>query len=217
MTFQQFMKEVAYLPATAFSGLVNILFGYTKSGEKHPEVSRGLLGLILDAIKFTARFIADFIGNHKKAIAVAFWASLLIGGATALTVFLWPAALTAIATFSIFDISIASIVGANALLQIGAIGTLAFSATSLLTYTIATIANTIDAIRNYVNHSAKNQPEEYIDGEDCSSEENQDIGSGVSLYEKANEDVPPYQGSCTRLFTPPHPKEVSPDSPVYSI
>jgi hypothetical protein len=209
MTLQQFMRDVAYLPATAFSGLVNILFGYTKKNKKgqpirdeegNPEINRGILSLTLDAIKFITRFIADVIGNNRKEIAIGFWTSSLLGGAAALTVFLWPAALAAVATFSVFGISIASVVGTNALVQIGAIAALSFTTTTLLTWTITLIVNATNAIRQYVANSGKPKP--YESPESSAEEElpEMDIGAGVSLYTDKL-DLPPYQGSTSPMFT----------------
>lgn len=151
MTFKEFMREVAYLPATVFSGVVNALLGSSKvikdtKGNEHSIESRGLLGVALDSVKFVSRSVANFIANHKQAIATAFWASLALAGAAALTVFLWPAALTAVTTFSIYGLSIAGVVGANTLLQIGAVAALTFAATSVATYLTAAVVNTISAL-----------------------------------------------------------------------
>lgn len=163
MTFKEFLKGVGYLPATVFSGLVNIAFGSTQKDEgqvvldenNNPVVNPSLLGLILSSIQYVARSIADMIANNKTAITVAFWSSLALAGAAALTVFLWPAALTAVTTFSIFGISIAGVVGADVLLQTGAVGALAFAATSVATYLGASLVNLASALGGCCNDPEK--------------------------------------------------------------
>ncbi|WP_454784928.1 hypothetical protein [Legionella sp. WA2024007413] len=138
MTFKQFMKTVAYLPANAFTGVVKSVLGYTDNkGIAH----RGLLGLVTDGIKFVGRSISDFLSEHKKAITTAAWLTLAAAGAVALTLFLWPAALTAVASFSIYGFSIAGIAGANALAQIGLASLLAGAAVSAATYVGAAAGN----------------------------------------------------------------------------
>jgi lipid-A-disaccharide synthase-like uncharacterized protein len=152
LTLKKFAIGFVELPATIFSGITSLVFGYTekkegkgsaKASPKNQDslISEGLLGLLLNGIKAIGKGIADFIDDHKTAIAIAFWSSLIIGGGVALTLFLWPAALTAVAGFSIYGLSIAGIAGANALLQIGLAGGLAFAATSLATYLVSGIVN----------------------------------------------------------------------------
>ncbi|WP_454781402.1 hypothetical protein [Legionella sp. WA2022007384] len=138
MTFKEFMKAVAYLPANAFTGSVKLVLGYTdEDGEEH----RGLLGLATDGIKFVGRSISDFLSEHKKAITTAAWLTLATAGAVALTLFLWPAALTAVASFSVYGLSIAGIAGANTLAQIGLASALAGAAVSAATYIGAAAGN----------------------------------------------------------------------------
>lgn len=181
MTFKDFMIKVAYLPGTAFSGLVNLLLGSTKRNEagKVVAVNRGLFGLVLDGAKFVGSAIADFISNHKKAIATAFWASLAVAGAAALTVFLWPAALAAVTTFSIYGLSIAGVVGANTLLQIGAVSALAFAATSVATYLTAAAVNAISAIANCFKRPSSKKEEP-----DSSSSDEEALSRSASKFSK---------------------------------
>ncbi len=158
--FGKIMSAVGYLPANALSGLTNLLLGSTSVDEDgETVVKRGLLGLALDGIKFVARSAADFIAEHKKAIATAAWLSLAGAGAVALTLFLWPAALAAVASFSIYGFSIAGVVGANTLAQIGLAAGLAAAATSAVTYAGAAVGNFIswvaDCCRNLRSKSAK--------------------------------------------------------------
>lgn len=151
MTFKDFMKGVAYLPANAFTGLVKLTLGSTEKVDRYDDqdqligqetvVKPGLLGLAVDGIKFVGRSISDFLYEHRKAIATAAWLSLAAAGAVALTLFLWPAALTAVASFSIYGLSIAGIAGANALAQIGLASLLTFTAVSAVTYVGAGIGN----------------------------------------------------------------------------
>ncbi|QMT58782.1 hypothetical protein [Legionella sp. PC997] len=175
MTFKQFMKTVAYLPADAFTGVVKLVLGYTdKYGDEH----RGLLGLATDGIKFVGRSISDFLSEHKKAITTAAWLTLATAGAVALTLFLWPAALTAVASFSIYGFSIAGIAGANALAQIGLASLLAGAAVSAATYVGAAAGNffswVADCCKNIKSKAPKSANEdEYreIDEDEYSDKE----------------------------------------------
>ncbi len=153
MTVKEFFTGFFYSPAIAFSGLTNLLLGsykrdtddnIKKASTAESNTNPGILGYFLNAVMYVARGVSNFIYNHKTAIATAFWASLVLAGAAALTVFLWPAALTAVATFSIYGLSIAGIVGAEAAAQIGAIAALTFVATSVATYVGAGVVNTIN-------------------------------------------------------------------------
>ncbi|WP_133133940.1 hypothetical protein [Legionella parisiensis] len=151
------MSKIGYLPANAFTGLSNLLLGSTvkvtdrdgvekvKMGrDGKPVTTPGLVGYIAEGIKIASRSTADFLSNHKKAIATAAWLSLLAAGAVALTLFLWPAALTAVATFSIGGLSIAAIAGASTVAQIGLAAGLAAAAASVATYVTAAAGNAIN-------------------------------------------------------------------------
>ncbi|MBI2786549.1 MAG: hypothetical protein HYX60_09725, partial [Legionella longbeachae] len=76
MTFKKFMAVIFKLPGTLFSGVLNILFGFTQKDKNgkvvldandDPVVFRGLFGLILDGLKFLTRSLSDFVANHKTA------------------------------------------------------------------------------------------------------------------------------------------------------
>ncbi|KTD11615.1 transmembrane protein [Legionella gratiana] len=158
MKFKEFMTTVGYLPANVFSGMVNLVLGSTqKDKDGETKTNRGLLGLALDGVKYVAQSTANFIAAHKKAISVAAWLSLAAAGGVGLTLFLWPAALTAVATFSIYGFSIAGIVGANTALQIGFAAGLAAAATSVGTYLTAAVVNGISAITSYFKRPAKTE------------------------------------------------------------
>lgn len=172
MTFKQFATGVFYLPARAVSGISALMLGATyldKDGEE--QNFRGIFGLavdavrfvgnfILDATKFVARGITNFITNHQKAISVAFWSSLALAGAAALTVAFWPAALAAVTGFSVGGVSIASLVGTGYFAQVGAVAGVAAAATSAAVYVGATIINTITAIGSFFAGRKKgNSPE----------------------------------------------------------
>lgn len=159
MKFKQVMSAVAYLPANALTGLTNLVLGSTvkekgRDGEERVKIGRdgkpvttpGLLGYLAEGVKFVGRSTADFLSNHKKAIATAFWLSLLAAGAVALTLFLWPAALTAVATFSVAGLSIAAIAGASTIAQIGLAAALTAAAVSVATYATAAAGNLINWI-----------------------------------------------------------------------
>ncbi|KTC91619.1 hypothetical protein OQJ15_13190 [Fluoribacter dumoffii] len=156
MSFKDIAKKVFYAPANAFSGIANAVLGHTQI-TTHNEFGRqysrpkmenkpGLIGLLAEGIKTVSRSAANFLANHKQAIATAFWASLAVAGAAALTLFLWPAALTAVATFSVYGLSIAAVAGANALAQIGLAAGLAAAATSAVIYTGAAVGNFVSWI-----------------------------------------------------------------------
>ncbi|MCW8397192.1 hypothetical protein OQJ26_00090 [Legionella sp. PATHC038] len=149
-----FFSAVGYAPATAFNFITNLILGSTETDKdtgqsvKKPGLIglladgiKSLVGLLADGLKTVTRAAADFLVAHKKAIAVAAWTSLAVAGAAALTLFLWPAALTAVASFSVYGISIAGIAGANALAQIGVASALSFAATSTLAYVGAAAGN----------------------------------------------------------------------------
>lgn len=161
LTFSDVVTGIFYLPARIFSGMTNLLLGSTsidKYGDE--EHSRGLFGfaidavkfvagLLLDATKYVARGISGFVANHSKAIATAFWASLAVAGAVALTVAFWPAALAAVVNFSIAGVSIASVVGANFIAQVAASAGVAALLTSAAVYVGATVINTYNAIKDF--------------------------------------------------------------------
>ncbi|MGL5741156.1 MAG: hypothetical protein ACRCXC_00680 [Legionella sp.] len=164
MTFREFLNEAFLLPGTIVSGVLDLLLGNTKKKvnadtkkeevvydeNDQPEVNRGLFGSILDGIKFGARAFADFIHNHRKAIAIAFWASLAVAGLAALSVFLAPIVLPAAATFTAAVTTAVSFVfgstvaGTTAGL-IGGGAALAFAATSAAIYLSALVVNSISA------------------------------------------------------------------------
>lgn len=150
------MQTVAYLPADIFIGAVNLTLGSSqKNKEGEVKTKRGLLGLLLDGVKSVAQSTANFIGAHRGAISVAAWLSLTAAAGVGLTLFLWPAALTAVATFTVYGFSIAGIVGANTALQIGFAAGLAAAAASVGTYLTAAAVNTVSAIASYFKRPSK--------------------------------------------------------------
>jgi hypothetical protein len=162
MKLKDFAEKAFYLPATAFSGLANLVLGYTEkpkvkgSNEElldeyqpRPKQKPGLLTLALSGINYVAVGIANFIAAHQKAIAIAFWASLALAGAAALTLLLWPAALTAVAGFTVYGLSIGAIAGGSMVAEIGLAAALTFAATSAATYLAATVVNAFTAARDF--------------------------------------------------------------------
>ncbi|MDI1352660.1 MAG: hypothetical protein PSV35_07840 [bacterium] len=159
MTLKQFASGVFNFPARVFGGLVALIAGdYARNRNdviKDGEASSGLLGLVmdgakllLDGVKFLGRSITNFVKNHKQAIASAFWASLVVGGAAALTVALWPAALAAVTSFTIAGMSIAALVGTGFVAQVAATAGVAALVTSAAVYAAATVANVFSAIKS---------------------------------------------------------------------
>ncbi len=152
------MQTIAYLPADVFSGMVNLTLGSSqKDKDGETKTNRGLLGLLLDGVKYVAQSTANFIAAHKKAISVAAWLSLAAAAGVGLTLFLWPAALTAVATFTVYGFSIAGIVGANTALQIGFAAGLAAAAASVGTYLTASVVNSFSAIASYFKRPSKTE------------------------------------------------------------
>ncbi|CAM4380267.1 MAG: hypothetical protein LEGION0403_FIIPPAGN_00692 [Legionella sp.] len=177
------------LPGTILFGMAKLVFGSTeryKDGnvkinkEGKPIVFAGLLGLVLEGIGALGRGISSFVDNHKAAISIAFWASLAVGGAVGLTLYLWPAALTLVADYAIYGYSIAGIVGADPLLQMGFAAGLAFTATSLATYAVTSVANLISAIKNACNPQPEH-PEEGMQAEELAHG-----NSGPRLMQRLN-------------------------------
>ena len=73
---------------------------------------------------------------------------LHFGGAAALTVAFWPAALAAVTGFTIAGYSIASVVGAGFAAQVAATAGVGAILASAAVYAIATVVNLITAIKN---------------------------------------------------------------------
>lgn len=195
MKFKEVMSTIAYLPANAFTGLSNLLLGSTvkekgRDGvekvkmdlDGKPVTTPGLVGYIADGIKIVSRSTADFLSNHKKAIATAAWLSLLAAGAVALTLFLWPAALTAVATFSIAGLSIAAIAGASTIAQIGLAAALTAAAVSVATYVAAAAGNAInwlaECCKGLRSKSQKSRVEILHDEEE---DDEHSLGKGTGL------------------------------------
>jgi hypothetical protein len=175
MTFREFVTGAFYLPAKAFSVLSNLIFGSYQKNNKgsirtdskgKAQTNRGLFGLIVDGVRliinflfdaanYLARNVAHFISNHLQAIAIAFWSSLAVAGVVALTVALWPAALTAITTFTIAGVSIASVVGTGFAAQVAATAGLAAAITSAAVFVGATFTNAYIAVRDFFAHCCK--------------------------------------------------------------
>lgn len=161
MTLRRLLNGAFYLPARALTGLTELLLGsylHTPYRNGQPgtivvdadgvaETDGGILGRLLNGVNDVLKGISNFIYNHQKAIASAFWASFALAGAAALTVFLWPAALTAVATFTIAGYSIANVFGAGLAAQVGGVAAVTAAATSAAVYTVATIANAINWCR----------------------------------------------------------------------
>lgn len=159
MTLKDFASKAFHFPATLFSGLTSLLFGsYQKHSngtiklgyDEKPLTNPGLFGYLAMAFTYVTRAIANFVSNHQTAIATAFWASLVVAGAAALTVFLWPAALAAVVGFSIGGVSIAALVGTGLVAQVGAVAGLAAAATSALVYAGASVVNGFNAVRGWI-------------------------------------------------------------------
>ncbi|HAT7073706.1 TPA: lpg2884 family Dot/Icm T4SS effector [Legionella pneumophila] len=229
MTLKQFATGVFYLPAAVFSGLTNLFLGsyakdkrgnYIQDEDGNYLRNRGLIGLTLDAVKYLGTSVAHFISNHQKAISVAFWSSLVVAGAAALTVAFWPAALAAVVNFSVFGVSIASVVGAGYAAQVAATAGVAAALTSTGVYIGATVVNGFNAFRECISKMRSKKPSsnpEFTSVNDETFEEvrrNQFSGLNkgseqqqtVQLSSSSSEEEPVH---TTKVF--PQPKNVTPE------
>ncbi len=212
------MRTVAYLPADVFSGAVNLALGSSqKDKEGEIKTNRGLLGLLLDGVKYVAQSTANFIAAHKKAISVAAWLSLAAAAGVGLTLFLWPAALTAVATFTVYGFSIAGIVGANTALQIGFAAGLAAAAASVGTYLTAAVVNSVSAIASYFKRPSKTEKllasnEESLSEE--SSHSHDDIPDTNPSLTLLNSQAPKTTSTVTQESAPQFTELFSSQKPV---
>jgi len=207
MTFKQFAKGFFQLPGTIFSSITGFIFGSNKKDDDGKyklmqdsdamfiydqndapvyEKNHSLLGWLSVA----GRAVGNFFSDHKTAISTAFWTSLVLGGAAALTVALWPAALAAVATFSIGGLSIAGIVGTGFAAQVAAVGGVAAVAASFLSYTGAAVVNGVSALVARFSSDSSDLGEDYN-----GSQQSPLAGLGGSTAQATQQDSPaPYQG-----------------------
>lgn len=181
MTFKEFMSATFRLPARVFGGIVALVlgdYGRKRDGSINEKKSfLGLLGLVLEGAKLILDFgkaigrtLTNFIKNHQQAIASAFWMSLLIGGAAALTVAFWPAALAAVTSFSIAGYSIASVVGTGFAAQVGATAGVAAVLSSAAVYSVAAVVNFFSFVKGCFSKKAPSANEaEFGADEDLTS------------------------------------------------
>lgn len=150
LTFKKFAVGFIKLPGMILSGLSALAFGYTEKNEQGETKKRhGLFSLLLTGLIAIGRGLTNIIAKHITAVSTAFWLSLIVGGALALTVFLLPAALTAITSFSVFGFTLGGLIGGFSIgAQSAVIGGLAALATSVVTYACTAIVNGISALIN---------------------------------------------------------------------
>lgn len=165
------MSITFQLPARAFTSLIGLVLGdFARTKEGIPTTTKnpflGLLGAVLEVCKWALDLVAKigrsmtyFLSNHHKAIASAFWISALVGGAAALTVAFWPAALATLTSLSILGYSIASLVGTGFAAQVAAIGGVAAVVASATVYSVAAIANFASFIKGCFS---KKSPEDEV-------------------------------------------------------
>jgi hypothetical protein len=170
MTFNEFAQFTFRMPAKILAFLVGLIIGdrvRRKDGTiDEGKTSPSLFGLILDIGRGILNFgkaigkgITGFLRNQEGAIATAFWMSLLLGGAAALTVAYWPAALNFVVNFNIAGYSIASLVGADFVAQVAATAGVTVLATSALVYATALVAGIVGFIaRCFTCNSADDEP-----------------------------------------------------------
>ncbi len=161
MALKDIASKVFHFPAALLSGLSGFLFGSYQKFENGDYITDkngkaltnpGLFGYLAMGFTATFRAVSNFVSNHETAIATAFWASLVVAGAAALTLALWPAALAAVAGFSVFGLSIAALVGTGVVAQVGVAAALAAAATSVAVYAGAAVVNSFIAVKNWIGN-----------------------------------------------------------------
>lgn len=164
MEFKGFLKSFFMLPADILSGLTKLLLGSDNLDERgDPKFDKqgsiirnpGVFGYIAQGFLYLTKGIGNFVSHHKTAIATAFWASLAVGGAAALTVAFWPVALAAVVGFSVAGFSIAALVGTGFVAQVSAVAALAAATTSVAVYAAATVINAISGLHHWFTGHSK--------------------------------------------------------------
>ncbi|AMP90819.1 hypothetical protein [Legionella pneumophila] len=229
MTLKQFATGVFYLPAAVFSGLTNLFLGsyakdkrgnYIQDEEGNYVRNRGLIGLTLDAVKYLGTSVANFISNHQKAISVAFWSSLVVAGAVALTVAFWPAALAAVVNFSVFGVSIASVVGAGYAAQVAATAGVAAALTTTGVYLGATVVNAFNALRECISNLRSKKPSDNPEFKPVNDETFDEVRRNQfsGLNKGSQQEAPKLSSSSSEDEEPVHtsnvfvqPKDVAPE------
>ncbi len=152
--------------------------------------------------------------SFKKILIGTVGLSLAASAAVGLTLFLWPAALAAVASFSVYGLSIAGIVGANTLLQIGATAGLAFAATSVASSFLAALFNTASWIKDacFKPKSAAQNPHR----EEPLPEDNSGIRVTHALGGSSAQTKPPVEPIHSTLFTPKASNDPSVDAEATS-
>lgn len=218
MTFKQFAYALYTLPAKIFAGIVSLVLGdfarRNDGAAVKGEGFRGLLGLILDGVKYLGKSVTNFLQDHKKAIAAAFWGSLLVAGAAVLTVAFWPAALAAVTGFSVYGVSIASLVGTGFAAQLAGVAAAATVLTSALVYTTATVVNTFNAIKNFFTGTKASMPSAQSDAYQPEALE-KDSASKLSVLSSVRPVAPSAEvasapASSAALFVVPKPAAAQP-------
>ena len=169
MAFSENLKKGAstayYIPARAIVGGFGLLLGYPKD-ERQEKSTRnanpGLLGHVSRFVNAVAQNFVGFISAHQKAIAAAFW----LAGIAALTVFLWPVALAAVATFTIGSLSIAGLVGAGVIAQSAMFAAVIATAVLASTAVVAGAKSVWSAISDRIRsgHDDVEEAEDHTEG-----------------------------------------------------
>jgi hypothetical protein len=150
-------KDFIGLPGRILAGLSRFLLGdYRRKtngsiNETASTTYPGVVGTILDFVKFLGRTITNIIQYNMNSISAAFWMSLLVGGAAALAVAYWPAALAAVVNYSVAGYSIAALVGADFAAQIAATGVAGAVLGSAAIYALTTVANVLEFLHYNMN------------------------------------------------------------------
>lgn len=134
-------KFLFRLPAFLLEGLMLFIFGSDRS---FPGVIGGAINLVkglLSMVKSVFNGLTNLVSDNTDAIASAFWVSLLVGGAAALTVAYSPAALAAVVGFKVLGYSIASVVGSSFTAQVAATAGVGAVLGSAAVYSMATVIN----------------------------------------------------------------------------
>ena len=121
----------------------------------------GLLGLIANGVQWLGSAISSFMYNNRMGAGIWFWSSLFVAGAAALTLFLWPAALAAVAGVSVFGVSIGAIAGASVLAQIGLSAAVIATAVTAANIIAGVVKGIVNSIKGCIR-SVGNLPEPHV-------------------------------------------------------
>ncbi len=146
------MAFIFNFPARILGHISALLLGdYQRDEHGHAVKKRsfpGVLGLLLGGIElFTSALrsvgltITHVLKSTESTLNAAFWLALFLGGAAALTVACWPAALALVVNYSIVGYSIAALVGTEFAAQVLATGAVAALLSTLSVFSLSAMGH----------------------------------------------------------------------------